>query len=175
MPDQKTFAPLSGGCACGHVRYRMESPPIIVHGCHCRFCQRVSGSAFAVNAMIEADRVASTGDGAPEPVHTPSALPAGQKIHRCPRCFVPLWSNHSLLGEAIVFVYVGTLDEAGRLAPDVHCFTATKHPWVDLPDGVPAFEDNYDSAMVWSADATRRVEAAMRGAPPGDGPEALPG
>jgi hypothetical protein len=162
MLDSKTFSPLTGGCACGHVRYRMESPPIIVHGCHCRYCQRMSGSAFAVNAMIEADRVMSIGAGEPEAIHTRSALPAGQKIHRCPRCFLALWSNHSKLGDAIVLINVGTLDEAEHLSPDVHCFTATKHPWVTLPNSVPAFEGDYDAAKVWSADATERLAAATR-------------
>ena len=46
-----------GGCACRLVRYRMSGPPMIVHCCHCRWCQRESGAAFALNAMIEADRV----------------------------------------------------------------------------------------------------------------------
>ena len=80
---------LTGGCVCGHVRYRMETAPIVVHGCHCRYCQRMSGSAFAVNAMIEADRIILTGEGKPDAIHTASALPAGQMIHRCPRCSVP--------------------------------------------------------------------------------------
>ncbi|HYI81734.1 MAG TPA: GFA family protein, partial [Acetobacteraceae bacterium] len=79
----------------------MEGAPIVTHACHCRFCQRMSESAFAVNAMIEADRVMLLGD-APEVVHTPSALPAGQKQHRCGRCRVALWSNHSKLGDRIV-------------------------------------------------------------------------
>jgi hypothetical protein len=162
MLDAKTVAPLTGGCACGNVRYRMESPPILVHGCHCRYCQRMSGSAFAVNAMIEANCVTSIGEGGPEAIHTPSALPAGQKIHRCPRCFVALWSNHSQLGDAIVHVCVGTLDEADHLSPDVHCFTATKHPWVTLPDGVPAFAGDYDAAKVWTAEASGRIAAAMQ-------------
>jgi hypothetical protein len=46
-----------GGCGCGQVRYRMEGAPLVVHCCHCRWCQRETGSAFALNAMIEADRV----------------------------------------------------------------------------------------------------------------------
>jgi hypothetical protein len=94
-------------------------------------------------------------------VETPSALPAGQKVHRCPTCRVPVWSNHSTLGDAFVFVYAGTLDEAERLSPDVHCFTGTKHPWVVIPNGVPAFEGNYDETGVWSAEARTRLEAAM--------------
>jgi hypothetical protein len=161
-PEARLFTPLTGGCACGHVRYRMESSPIIVHGCHCRYCQRMSGSAFAVNAMIETDRVTLIGEGQPKAIDTPSALPAGQKIHRCPRCFLALWSNHSQLGDRIVFVYVGTLDASERLSPDVHSFVATKHPWVALPDRVPKFAAGYDSGSVWSAEARARVEAAMQ-------------
>jgi hypothetical protein len=156
---------LVGGCACGHVRYRLESAPIVVHGCHCRYCQRMSGSAFAVNAMIEADRLTLISDGKPDAVHTPSTLPAGQIIYRCPHCFVALWSHHSLLGETIPIVFAGTLDDASQLAPDVHCFTATKHAWVALPEGIPAFEGDYDSELVWSAEAKSRVELAFRGEP----------
>ncbi len=67
-----------GGCACGQVRYRMTSEPMFVHCCHCRDCQRQTGSAFVLNALIEADRVTRL-EGAPEPVPVgtlddPSAL-----------------------------------------------------------------------------------------------------
>ena len=55
MTEQAEFD--EGGCACGHVRYQMQSQPLIVHCCHCSWCQRQNGSAFAVNALIEADRV----------------------------------------------------------------------------------------------------------------------
>ena len=48
---------LEGGCACGAVRYRLTSAPMFVHCCHCRDCQRQTGSAFVLNALIEADRV----------------------------------------------------------------------------------------------------------------------
>ena len=161
--DSDVSGGLTGGCVCGHVRYRMETTPIIVHGCHCRYCQRMSGSAFAVNAMIETDRVTLVGDGKPDAIHTPSALPEGQMIHRCPRCAVPLWANHSQLGETFALVYVGTLDDAAKLSPDIHCFTTTKHPWIALPAGVPAFEGNYDAEQVWNAEAKARFTTAMQG------------
>lgn len=149
----------AGGCACGAVRYRMESAPIVVHGCR---CQRMSGSAFAVNALIETDRVTLLGE-TPEVVHTPSALPAGQKLHRCPRCRVAVRSNHSELGDHLVAVAVGTLDMAERIAPDVHCLAASKHPWVVLPPGILAFPENYDAEAVWPADARERIAAATAG------------
>ena len=54
--------PIEGGCDCRRVRYRMMTAPLFVHCCHCRWCQRESGAAFALNAMIEAD----PGDGIDE-------------------------------------------------------------------------------------------------------------
>lgn len=46
-----------GGRACGAVRYRLEREPLIVHCCHCTRCQTETGSAFALNAVIEASAV----------------------------------------------------------------------------------------------------------------------
>ena len=54
MSTDPTFVPLTGGCKCAHVRFRMEVAPIVTHCCHCRSCQKVSGSAFGVNAMRSA-------------------------------------------------------------------------------------------------------------------------
>jgi hypothetical protein len=153
---------LQGGCACGAVRYRLEDAPIITHCCHCRFCQRMSGSAFGVNAMTETDRVTLLGIE-PEAVATPSTLPAGQKFHRCPRCQVALWSNHPLMGDAVAFVFVGTLDEPALLVPTVHCYTASKAAWVTLDPAVPAYEGDYDIDRVWSDAAKARIAAAMGG------------
>jgi len=46
-----------GKCTCGDVRYRMTRRPMFVHCCHCTWCQRETGTAFALNALIETDRV----------------------------------------------------------------------------------------------------------------------
>jgi hypothetical protein len=156
MPRDDTFAPLTGGCGCGYVRFSLNSAPIVVNCCHCRFCQRLGGSAFAVNAMIETNRITLTGAGAPVDVHIPSALPAGQRVHRCPQCHVTLWSNHSL-GAGIAIVRVGTLDESNRLPPDVHCYTESKQPWVVVPAGVPTFAQGYEPSAVWSPAAQQRL------------------
>lgn len=107
MPVDHDF-PSDGGCTCKAVRYRMESEPLFVHCCHCRWCQRETGSAFALNAMIEADRV-SLLQGRVETVMTPSNSGKGQTIARCPECRVALWSNYAGAGDAIRFVRVGTL------------------------------------------------------------------
>ena len=57
-----TGFPLHGGCTCRNVRYRMVTRPLFVHCCHCRWCQRETGASFALNALIEADRVVVTSD-----------------------------------------------------------------------------------------------------------------
>lgn len=153
--------PLEGGCDCRHVRYRMATRPLFVHCCHCRWCQRESGSAFAVNAMIEADRVSLLA-GEPEKVVTPSASGSGQAIFRCPVCRIALWSNYAGAGESVRFVRVGTLDEPSRLPPDIHIFTSTKQPWVVLPAGVPAVPEYYDSKQYWPAESLERRNAYMK-------------
>jgi len=149
-----------GGCACRFVRYRMATRPLFVHCCHCTWCQRESGSAFALNAMIEADRVTLT-SGEVEVVDTPSASGKGQKIARCPRCRVALWSNYAGAGEAVRFVRVGTLDEPARLPPEIHIFTSTKQPWVVLPADTPAVPEYYDRQRYWPKESLERREALL--------------
>ena len=148
-----------GGCACGGVRYRMRGAPLFVHCCHCRWCQRETGSAFVLNAMIEADRVELLA-GEPEVVPTPSASGKGQKIARCPACRVALWSNYAGAGDGVRFVRIGTLDEPDSLAPDIHIYTASKQPWVVLPPGVPAVAEFYDPRERWPEASLARMRAA---------------
>ena len=150
--------PAEGGCDCRAMRYRMESAPLFVHCCHCRWCQRESGAAFALNAMIEADRVVELGQ-APELVQTPSASGAGQLVARCPKCRIAVWSNYAGAGPVIKFVRVGTLDEPDLLPPDIHIFTASKQPWVMLPPGTPAVPEFYELDKYWPAESLERRRA----------------
>jgi len=154
---------MEGECICGSVSYRFDVVPMIVHCCHCRWCQRETGAAFALNAMIEADRVELLG-GEPEAVMTPSASGKGQKIWRCPRCRIAVWSNYAGAGDALRFVRVGTLDEPDRMPPDIHIFTLSKQPWVVLPEGTPAVKEYYQASKMWPKESLER-RAAMRGKP----------
>jgi hypothetical protein len=150
-------ATFDGGCACGAVRYRMTSPPMAVHCCHCRDCQRQTGSAFVLNALIEAARVeVQTGAVVRSSMPTDSGRPHG--IYRCSSCGTAVWSEYGGL-EKLRFMRVGTLDEPRALAPTVHIYTRSKHPWVRLPDGVPAFEAYYDSSTVWPPESLARRKA----------------
>ncbi|MEZ4363882.1 MAG: GFA family protein [Kofleriaceae bacterium] len=157
-------APLRGSCTCGAVRYHLRSAPMFVHCCHCRWCQRETGSAFALNAMIEADRVVVDA-GEPEIIDTPSNSGKGQRIARCPTCKIALWSNYAGAGPRIHFVRVGTLEEPDRVPPDLHIFTESKQPWFVLPPGVPAVPVYYDREEHWPREALERRAAVMAGAP----------
>ena len=148
-------SPLEGACTCGTVRYRITSKPLFVHCCHCRWCQRETGASFALNAMIEADRVILL-QGEPEIVDTPSYSGKGQKIARCPQCRIALWSNYGGGGDVVRFVRVGTLDDPDRLPPDIHIFTASKQPWVVLPPATPAVAQYYDRDAYWPQDSLER-------------------
>lgn len=150
---------LHGGCTCRGVRYRVTQPPLIVHCCHCHWCQRESGAAFALNALLEAEHVQPLEGGLElDRVDTPSKSGKGQKISRCPRCRVALWSNYAGGGDAIRFLRVGTLDDPDQLPPDVHTFTSSKQSWVLLPEGTPSFPEYYQASRVWSAASLERRE-----------------
>jgi len=165
VSDQAAFH--EGGCACGHVRYRMESQPMIVHCCHCSWCQRQNGSAFAVNALIEADRVQIL-QGDVVAVTVPSPSGKNQRIARCPKCQVAVWSYYLAMqgpvGDLVRFIRVGTLDNPGRVPPDVHIYTSTKAPWLTLPPGALVVDEFYNIDEVWSEESLRRRQALSQAA-----------
>jgi hypothetical protein len=160
MPMSEPAQAFAGGCTCRAVRYRMTSKPMFVHCCHCRWCQRETGTAFALNALIEAARVELL-QGQPETIDTPSNSGKGQKIARCPVCRVALWSNYGGMGDVVRFVRVGTLDEPDLWPPDIHIFTSSKQPWVVLPPGARAVPGYYSSKNVWSAESLARRAAVL--------------
>jgi hypothetical protein len=150
----------TGGCTCRAIRYRLTDKPMFVHCCHCRWCQRETGTAFALNALIEFNRVELT-HGTVEVINTPSNSGNGQRISRCPTCRIALWSNYGGGGDAIRFVRVGTLDNPDLCPPDVHIFTQSKQPWVVLPAGAQAFAEYYKSAELWPAESLARRAAVL--------------
>ena len=150
---------IAGGCACGAGRYRMKMPPMFVHCCHCSDCQRQTGSAFVLNAVIETDRIEIL-QGSPEPVGVPTDSGRPHDIYRCPKCRTALWSDYGKRPK-LRFLRIGTLDEAASVKPDVHIFTRSKLPWVQLPDGVPAFDIYYDMKALWPAESLKRREALL--------------
>jgi hypothetical protein len=151
---------MEGGCDCREVRYRMTSRPMFVHCCHCRWCQRESGASFALNAMIESDRVELL-HGKPEVINTPSNSGKGQKIARCPSCKIAVWSNYGGAGDKVRFVRVGTLDNPDQCPPDIHIFTSSKQPWVVIPPGARAVAEYYKTAEMWPEESLARLKAVL--------------
>lgn len=152
MPD------LTGQCFCGKIRYRLKDAPMFTHCCHCRDCQRQTGSAFVVNGLIETDRIEML-SGEPVPVRMPTESGRPHDIYRCPDCQSALWSDYG--GRPYLrFVRIGTLNDPDAVTPDVHIFTRSKLDWVRLPDDVPAFDVFYDMKTLWPENALRRRKIA---------------
>ena len=147
-----------GGCACGALRYRLASEPMFIHCCHCLNCQRQTGSAFVINLLIEGDRVEVV-KGTAQPLEVPRDDGSVQRIFRCPRCQVAVFSEYGR--REVRFVRGGTLDDPTDIKPDVHIFTRSKVGWVTLPQGTPAFEVYYDSKKLWPAESLRRLQAVL--------------
>ena len=154
--DPQTF---EGRCACGAVHYRLASAPMFVHCCHCLDCQRQTGSAFVLNALIETSRVEIL-SGEPQPTAMPTDSGRPHHIFRCPHCQTAMWSEYG--GVAVLrFVRVGTLDDPTALEPDVHIYTRSKQPWIALPPDKPAFEAYYDSKKLWPEESLGRRRVAF--------------
>jgi hypothetical protein len=117
-----------------------------------------------VNALIEAARVELL-KGEIAEVLVPSPSGANQRISRCPNCQVAVWSYYLVMyggiGEAVRFVRVGTLDDPGRIPPDVHIYTSSKQPWIPLPPDALAFEEYYVTNEVWSKESLERRAALL--------------
>lgn len=157
--NHKIF-PANGRCTCGEVHYRLTCEPMIVHCCHCSWCQRETGSAFAINALIESEHI-SIEAGAVEKIETPSNSGAGQVIVRCPKCEVALWSHYGAAKEKIAFLRVGTLDDPNVCPPDIHIFTASKQSWVELSETAAKVEEYYRRSEVWPAESIQRYKIVI--------------
>ena len=131
---------------------------MFVHCCHCLNCQRQTGSAFVINLLIEADQVELLA-GEPQAVAVPRDDGSAQRIYRCPDCQVAVFSEYGR--PEVRFVRSGTLDDPKGITPDVHIYTRSKVAWLALPDGVPAFDEYYDSKQLWPAASLERLRAAF--------------
>lgn len=149
----------TGGCVCGAIRYELRREPLIVHCCHCTYCQRESGAAFAVNLLIEASAVRLL-RGMPQSVMTPTHSGLGQKIARCPVCLVAVWSNYKLAADKIHFIRVGTLDYPDEITPDIHIYTLSRQRWLPLPEDARAVPEYYRVSDVWTTTSIARYKQA---------------
>ena len=150
---------LAGGCACGAIRYKLAEPPLVVHACHCRDCQRITGSAFVINLWIERKFV--------EPSLAPKSfrLTAGSgkpvDVFFCDKCGTYLWSVYHAAPGDCLFVRAGTLDQPEQVKPDVHIFTRSKLSWLQLPEDALAFKTFYNLDEIWPAQSKERLRRNM--------------
>lgn len=149
---------MKGQCSCGAVKYELLAAPMFVHCCHCFLCQRQTGSAFVINALIETSLIKV--DGAPVAIAMPTESGRPHDIYRCPQCLVAVWSDYGKR-PALRFVRVATLDAPHAIVPDVHIFTRSKVPWVRLPEGARAFEEFYELEKEWPAQSLARRRAIL--------------
>lgn len=153
---------LNGGCACGAVRYALTRTPMIVHACHCRDCQRLTGSAFATNMWIERKFVEASG-AAPVPHRVTAGSGKPHEIFSCPNCGTALWSKYHAAPGDTLLVRAGTLDDPAAVAPDVHIFTRSKVKWLELPKGARSFEAYYRRDEVWPPESLERWRQVVAG------------
>lgn len=151
---------MKGRCSCGAVEFALHDSFLFVHACHCSGCQRQTGSAFALNGLIETALVEVT-RGHPQGTDVPAPSGHGQRIMHCPDCQTALWSHYGGSGAAIAFIRVGTLDQALKVRSSAHIYTSTKQPWLGVDDGAPVFEAFYRRSQVWPAAALARRQAAL--------------
>jgi len=157
-----------GGCGCGAVRYRVTGEPIMVHNCHCRLCQRQTGSTSVVNAFFESERLTLlAGELASHTLVAGSGNP--HTIHRCAACGTALWSHYPRFGDLMAGIRAGTFDDPGSVTPDVAIFTDFRMPWVTLPDGIAAFGEYYDFRKVLPEASQRRLLALAERRKAGEG------
>jgi hypothetical protein len=147
---------LQGGCACGASRYRLTAAPLIVHACHCRDCQRLTGSAFVTNIWIERKFVEPYGV-TPKSFKLTAGTGKPHEVFFCGACGTYLWSKYHASPGDTLLLRAGTLDDPTVVKPDVHIFTRSKVPWLELPKDTPAFEEFYDMQQVWPAASKERL------------------
>ena len=155
--------PAEGGCACAAIRYRITRAPMFVNCCHCGWCRRESGAAFAVNAIIETAAIEVL-SGAPLRAQLPSESGRGQAVLRCGECGVALWSHYGGVGDAVAFVRAGTLDAPQAIRPDMHIYTEFKLPWLPLDDSIASTAGYYRRRECWSTESLARWDAVLAAA-----------
>jgi len=151
-------ARLNGRCACGNIRYTLTNSPLIVHACYCRDCQRFTGSAFVINLWIETKFVEVR--GVPKSCELKGGSRQAHEVFFCERCGVYLWSRYQGARGDFRFVRGGTLDHPEAVRPDVHIFTRSKLPWLQLPPDAPAFATFYPINKIWPPASKERLKLA---------------
>lgn len=149
-----------GGCDCGQVRYQLLEEPLFTHACHCRWCQRETGSAFVINVIIESHLIDGI-RGAPQAYPVPTASGGEQYIFRCTACMVALWSCYGSATAKIAYLRAGTLDEPDLCPPQAHIYTSSKQRWLKLDESAKASKAYYNRAKTWPKESLDRLKVLV--------------
>jgi hypothetical protein len=127
----------TGGCACGQVRYELTAVPARMLNCHCRDCQRASGSAFAAILIVPADGLRLSGELRYHAVTSER----NTRIERgfCPTCGSPIAGRLGARSD-VVILQAASLDDPSMFSPQVNIWTRSAPPWHHLDPKLPSFE-----------------------------------
>ena len=151
--------PITGGCLCGAVRYEASEPPSEGGLCHCRVCQRTTGSAF--EACVKFPRTAFRfTKGEPKRYRSSSIM---EKCF-CPHCGSPLTDQYLVpvstsLHPDMVWVHIGTLDNPEAVSIDFHYGVESQLSWVHFDDGLPRVRCDEDPELAAAFAAAETGEA----------------
>ena len=120
---------IAGGCLCGACRYETDAEPINVRACHCRACQKATGSPFYARVLVPLDGLRVSG-----PIRW---FASSDDVRRgfCTQCGSTLFSERLSIGA--IGLTMGTLDEPDRFRPTEHIWVSSKQAWIELADGLP--------------------------------------
>lgn len=133
--------PFSGGCACGAIRYTCSTEPLYMGNCHCRDCQRATGSAYFAAVIAKTSDFSLTGG---EPIWYEKKADSGTLMRRgfCSSCGSPVLLTNGAIPDFMV-LHAGSLDDPSWYKPQRDIYVASAQPWdvmhPDLPkvDGMP--------------------------------------
>jgi hypothetical protein len=129
--------PVTGGCQCGNIRYKLKAAPVVFYLCHCTECQRQSSSAFGQSMRVRVEDLEITGSMARYKRNTGSG---GTLVcDFCPDCGTRLIHRREAYATN-VSLKAGSLDDTSWLVPAGHIWTKSKQKWVVIPEGSLAYE-----------------------------------
>ena len=147
--------PITGGCQCGAVRYRIDAEPLTVIACHCTECQKQSASAFGMTMTVRRESFRITQG---EPARWQRATDSGGVLGAafCPDCGARLF--HDPAGKPTINVKAGTLDDTSSLRPVGHIWTDMAQPWMrERLDGLtyPRQPESFEALFAAFRDQSR--------------------
>ena len=131
---------ISGSCLCGAIKYSCAAPAAMTAMCHCKNCQKQSGSAFSINLAVPKDALQFT-SGTPKTYEDKGESGMPVYRHFCANCGSPIYSGVAAMPQ-LAFLKAGTLDDTSWVKPAVDVWCNSAQSWVPHPDGVPKFAKN---------------------------------